>query len=233
MRSPKKSESIEVRLAFETKRAFAERCRAGGRTVSDVVREFVESELIDTPPLAKRPAVPAGLRSVAAFVGGAVLSLAVAFGPPSMAGPADLRPAFRALDKDGDGFVTPVEYGRDTESGLACGKRFVMVIPLERASMPEVKGIRPFALSAADFRFVDMDRDRNGKVTLAEYSVHQLRTLRAGFDHWDSNQDGMLSRAEHGIAYRTVFVGDPPAFAPFSELDRDGDGKVVWAEFLA
>ena len=55
MRSPKKSDSIEVRVPFETKRAFADRCRAQGRTVSEAVRAYIDGQVgADTPR--RRPA---------------------------------------------------------------------------------------------------------------------------------------------------------------------------------
>ena len=45
MRAPKKSETLEVRLPFETKSAFMARCQDEGRTASEAVRGFIEAEL--------------------------------------------------------------------------------------------------------------------------------------------------------------------------------------------
>jgi hypothetical protein len=45
MRAPKKSETLEVRLPFETKTAFMALCRARGRSASDAVRGFIEAEI--------------------------------------------------------------------------------------------------------------------------------------------------------------------------------------------
>ena len=44
---PKKSETLEIRLPYETKTAFMSRCRDDGRTASEAVRRFIEQEITD------------------------------------------------------------------------------------------------------------------------------------------------------------------------------------------
>ena len=39
----KKTETIEIRLPHDTKTAFMARCRAEGRTASDVLRRFIDA----------------------------------------------------------------------------------------------------------------------------------------------------------------------------------------------
>ncbi|MEC8456219.1 MAG: hypothetical protein VXZ43_04830 [Pseudomonadota bacterium] len=45
----KKTETIEIRLPHDTKTAFMARCRAEGRTASDVLRRFIDAELAARP----------------------------------------------------------------------------------------------------------------------------------------------------------------------------------------
>ena len=42
MRTPKKSETLEIRLSHTAKQAFMDRCRAEGRSASDAMREFID-----------------------------------------------------------------------------------------------------------------------------------------------------------------------------------------------
>ena len=44
-RPPKKSETLEVRVPHAAKQAFMARCRAEGRSASDVIREFIDGFL--------------------------------------------------------------------------------------------------------------------------------------------------------------------------------------------
>lgn len=85
-RPPKKSESIEIRLSFEAKQAFAARCNAEQRTASEVLRSYIE-ERTRTPvtaPVTAPLAAGRGLwRTVIAGMAGLALGLGVA--APSLA----------------------------------------------------------------------------------------------------------------------------------------------------
>lgn len=48
-KAPKKSETIEVRVPYGAKTAFATRCRENGVTVSEAVRAFMEREIGGAP----------------------------------------------------------------------------------------------------------------------------------------------------------------------------------------
>ena len=109
-----------------------------------------------------------------------------------------------------------------------------MALPLRRAAMPSAHGIRPFAVSAIDFDLAKADANRDGKVSFAEYAMHQLRSIRAGFDLLDADHDDTLTPREYAAAWSLFgFLGRQPDLAPFQELDRNGDGKIAWIEFLA
>ncbi len=230
MRAPKKSDTIEVRLPHAVKRAFMEQCRAEGRTASDVVRGFVEARLTGEPP---RPSLAhRWFRPLAAA--GMIGAIGLAM-PAAVTAAPDFRPSYAAFDTNHDGVLTPDEFGpKRVEPRFPCGEHRVMALPLRRASMPEVRGLRPFAVSASDFALAKADANKDGKVSFTEFAAHRLKIFRAGFDLLDANKDGTLSPAEYAAAWNLFrFMGQQPDVAPFQELDRNGDGKVAWTEFLA
>lgn len=69
MRKPKKCETLEIRLPYEAKRAFMDRCRAEGRSASEALREYIEGYV--QPQRVSRPScgafrwVAAGLSALA------------------------------------------------------------------------------------------------------------------------------------------------------------------------
>ena len=102
-RPPKKSETLEVRLPFETKTAFMARCQRDGRTASDAVRGFIEGELSPVRRTRMR-----GWQALAAAVAAGLAIGAVA--APSLAQTASTHPSFQALDRNHDGVLSPDEY---------------------------------------------------------------------------------------------------------------------------
>lgn len=109
-RAPKKSETIEVRVPYGAKTAFAARCRDNGQTVSEAVRAFMEREI----RAQARPARP-GARvwpAVAALAAGLALGAVAA---PSLAqaqGEPASRAAFERLDANQDGVLSYDEFRR-------------------------------------------------------------------------------------------------------------------------
>jgi hypothetical protein len=124
VRAPKKSESIEVRLPYETKRDFLAACKAADRTVSDVVRESIDAYVEGSgASKASAPApadnlvalVPKALRRKRYMVAGAasVLGLAALAALPSAAAPnnaSERAAAFSKLDRNSDGVVSYQEF---------------------------------------------------------------------------------------------------------------------------
>lgn len=230
IRSPKKSDTIEVRLPHAVKRAFMDQCHAQGRTASDVVRGFVEAHLAEEPASPPAPRLWPRLAAATAMVGALALAMPVA----TASGP-DLRPTFAVIDRNHDGLLTPDEYGgRYRPQVREWAPHHVMALPLRDGAIPHARGMRPFMVSAADFSFDGADANRDGKVSFPEYAGHRLKMLRAGFDELDTNRDGGLTPREYATAWEIFrFRDEQPDLAPFQELDRDGDGKVSWMEFLA
>src|SRR6516165_12605562 len=97
--SPKKSETLEIRLPYAAKTAFMARCRDEGRTASEVLRRLIEAEIEG----ARRPAARIRLRAwqvMAAAAAGLAVGAAAA---PSLAHPTTTsRAAFERLDRNHD-----------------------------------------------------------------------------------------------------------------------------------
>ena len=107
--SPKKSETIEVRVPHATKVAFIAKCQSDGRTVSEAVRQFMAQELDATHTTPKRREVRVWQAIAAVLAGLAVGAVA----GPSLAHPtANSRAAFERLDLNHDGLLSFDEFRR-------------------------------------------------------------------------------------------------------------------------
>lgn len=101
-RAPKKSETLEIRLPYQTKTAFMARCRGEGRTASDAVRGFIEGEVEGRPTRS---------RSRLWIAVAATLGLAIgAAAAPSLAQTTPDRTVFGKLDRNGDGVLSYEEF---------------------------------------------------------------------------------------------------------------------------
>lgn len=161
-RPPKKSESLEIRLAHPAKLAFMARCRADGRSASDVLRGLIEG-YVDAPALAARRR--RGLRLAA----GAVLAATVgAAALPSFAR-SGAEAEFARLDRDADGVVSFTELSRDATVQVkvrAGGAAQVQVV--EAADLAAQARLRALILRGLFDRF---DADRDGAIRLDEYRL--------------------------------------------------------------
>jgi hypothetical protein len=123
--SPKKSETLEIRLPHQTKTDFMARCQTEGRTASEAVRRFIEVELTEDAPRRMRPGFwPARWPALGQALAAAAAGLAIgAVAAPSLAqtspgqtahaqisSGADPRAAFDRLDRNHDGVVSYVEF---------------------------------------------------------------------------------------------------------------------------
>ncbi|MGQ3069074.1 MAG: EF-hand domain-containing protein [Brevundimonas sp.] len=101
-RAPKKSETLEIRLPYETKTAFMARCRDEGRTASDALRVFIDGEVEGRPTRS---------RSRIWIAAAAALGLAIgAAAAPSLAQTTPDHAAFRKLDRNADGALSYEEF---------------------------------------------------------------------------------------------------------------------------
>lgn len=108
VRAPKKSETLEIRLPYESKVAFMAKCRAEGLTASEVLRGAIEAH--DPRPLVPVTRGWSSWLQVLAVAGTGALIGAVAV--PSIAQALPQRPAFERLDVDHNGVLTPAEFRR-------------------------------------------------------------------------------------------------------------------------
>jgi hypothetical protein len=173
-RSPKKSETLEVRIPHEVKDALMRKAHAEGRSASEVVRKFIDSYLSAHPKEARSMLI--GFWKPAAVAGAAAIAIvSTAISPaPSHAKP-DLRSVFQTLDRNRDGNISLSEFLRD-------------------ASDPNVEKMHHAHMKGAG---------SNGQMTAAHAQMMKAghgkapgTMLRSHFAQLDANSDGSVSFGE-------------------------------------
>lgn len=145
-RAPKKSESLEIRLPYETKTAFMARCRQDGLTASEALRADIDARL------ARKSAAP--WKQVRALAGAAVLLGVGATALPSLAA-AVSAPSFASLDKDRDGALAFREFSaapvRIEAGGLKFAADPALTRQLQRRAFDACDANHDGLLSPAEF----------------------------------------------------------------------------------
>ena len=146
-RPPKKSETLEIRLPYETKTAFMDRCRQDGVTASQALRADIEARLT------RRPA--AGWKRLRAVAGAAVILGVGAGALPSLAA-AVAGPSFASLDKNRDGALAFREFAaapvRIEAGGLKFAADPALTRQLQRRAFDSCDRNHDGVLSPAEFR---------------------------------------------------------------------------------
>jgi hypothetical protein len=171
-RSPKKSETLEVRIPHEVKDALMRKAHAEGRSASEVVRKFIDSYLAAHPKEARSMLI--GFWKPAAVAGAAAIAIvSTAISPaPSHAKP-DLRSVFQTLDRNRDGNISLSEFLSDASDPN--------VEKMHHAHMKDAAGHKQMTAAHAQMM-------KGGKASGA--------MLRTHFAKLDSNSDGSITFAE-------------------------------------
>ncbi len=107
-RPPKKSETLEIRLPYDAKLAFMERCQRDGRSASEALRGYIDQQIAPPRATARRSRLVVGALIAAAV--GAVALPSLARQPA--AADALRRAAFTQQDANHDGVLSFDEFRR-------------------------------------------------------------------------------------------------------------------------
>jgi hypothetical protein len=221
-RHEKKSETIEARLPFTTKRALLARCKAEGKSVSNVLRLCVENYLA-SPTQTERKArqtmtIFKHIAGAAAVVGSIMIVHHGAM--------AQSDSHFGALDNNADGRVALAEItaahddvGRrpagmsghashgaamHTNAGAEWHQRFVPEAFAATAGADDALApdeMRAFHDRVRDSAFAAIDGNGNGVIERAEMAPVVGEPSEAAMAHADTNKDGRITRAEFIAAH--------------------------------
>ena len=171
----KKTETIEIRVAYETKLAFMARCRQDGVSASEALRSLIGERLgtcVAVSPV-RTPDRAAGRPGRLRKAAGLVLTIGVAATAlPSLAASVE-RIGFAQLDLDGNGGVDRAEMSRGADievrikpgpPGLNFGRG-----TLGPASMPPNAEEEALLDRLLQRRFTRLDVDGNERIDFQEF----------------------------------------------------------------
>jgi Ca2+-binding EF-hand superfamily protein/antitoxin component of RelBE/YafQ-DinJ toxin-antitoxin module len=238
----KKSETLEVRIPYETKQAFLTACREHGTTASEVVRESVQTYLDERERPVQQPERTAEMTNILQFTaklppvvrrygprvaasGVAALALATFAALPSAAAP-DFQAAFRKLDANGDGVITAEEFAGKTgakDDDVRIETRIIR--SGDGKDAPKVVTAKPVEMKQEAFAFWLPDELTSGDAA----QQHEYRFATASEIRIDK-KDG---DADPAVPQITIVTADDMRRHEFEGFDTDKDGKVSFAEFQA
>jgi Ca2+-binding EF-hand superfamily protein len=233
----KKSETLEVRIPYETKQAFLTACREDGTTASEVVRESVHTYLDGrerpTPPGTRtlvmklpQPVRRYGPRLAAGAV--AAIGLATFVALPSAAAP-DFQSVFKKLDANGDGVLTAEEFAGPKDNGD--GKNVVVETRIHKSSDskdaagPPPSGKAPEIKQDAFSFWLPDELSKDGAQEQHEYQFVSRREVSVTTD----SKGGAGATPTPPATFSTEDMRK----REFDTFDKDRDGKVNFGEFLA
>lgn len=179
----KKSESIEVRISHDLKRAFMAKASDEGRSASDIMRDWIAGYLSGRASVGESNP----WRHAAAFaVAALVLLFAYSISTPAAADHRRELEAARARLAFADMDVAARKKLAREFAGEFGGERLTIATPADAQTK--------------HFAFSTLDLDSDGRLSLAEF--RQLTAVPPGeagrklFESEDTNRDGWLSEQE-------------------------------------
>lgn len=235
-RRVKKSETLEVRIPYETKQAFLTACREDGTTASEVVREQVQSYLDArerSSQQEKRTNVmylPQNVRRYGSRVaagGIAAMGLTALAVLPSAADP-DFKAQFTRLDANGDGVLSVDEFVGDEATGEKTEKNVVIETRTMRHNdaAPSPAPVR-HELKQDAYTFWPPDEFANLKGDSGVDQKHEYRFVTRQEVH---ATDGSQAVSKPN---RISFSIEDMRKDEFASIDANKDGKVNMDEYRA
>lgn len=239
----KKSETLEVRIPYETKQAFLAACREDGTNASEVVREQVQSYLdsrarpspdekrtivMQFPPNVRRygPRVAAG--GIAAI---GLTALAVL---PSAADP-DFKAQFSRLDTNGDGQVSEEEFLNTSYPGDEKGAKNVVVetratVVTSDEDKPDAQVTASAEIKQEAFTFW-LPEELSGPKQAEGATDQQHEYKFVSHKEVRTSEDGKPPADAKVHTY--TFSMDDMRKQEFASIDANKDGKVSLGEYEA
>ncbi|MFT3725410.1 MAG: EF-hand domain-containing protein [Hyphomonadaceae bacterium] len=231
----KKSETLEVRIPYETKQAFLTACREDGTTASEVVRESVQTYLDgrERPPIPEKRTlimkIPQPVRHYAPRIAAgsiAAIGLATFAALPSAAAP-DFQAQFSRLDTNKDGVLSPDEFlgpkfETKPDNNVVIETRTVTHSGKDAPRMQ----IKPDGMKSEAFTFWLPDELGGGKDGEKD-EQHEYKFI----SHREVKE---LKDGEQAPEAKTfTFSVDDMKKQEFDSIDANKDGKVTLDEYKA
>jgi predicted transcriptional regulator len=171
-REPKKSETFEIRLSHDAKRALIEKARTEGRSASEVIRASIDTYLAEQRKEDRSMFVT--LWKPAAAIGAASIAILwTALAPTAVQARPDLKAIFQALDGDRSGSVTLDEFLKHAADPAIVKAHHAHTSGMDKgmAAMHAKFHGKQATEPMLRAHFAQLDRNSNGAVTFDEFKA--------------------------------------------------------------